>query len=143
MRETVCLRHTLSCCRPLNFMSVLELGGSQWHIQCGHCHRGRPWWGRGGHAPPPENASRCTLPHLRAFVLAFLCLENAPPEWPPVQYSDHSSDVTGAGRPVLTPPQPPSASSPCLFPLWHFPQSANGKFTCLFICLLSAFPTGV
>lgn len=55
--RTVCLRHTLSCCRPLNFTSVLELGGRQWHIQYGHCHRSRLWWGRGGHAPPPENAS--------------------------------------------------------------------------------------
>lgn len=31
--------------------------------------------GEGSLRPPPESASCHTLPHLRAFVLAFLCLE--------------------------------------------------------------------
>ena len=63
--------HPLRWHHPLNFTSVLELWDRQWLSQLGYCHQCRQWWERRRHIPPPENDSYQTLPHLRAFVLAF------------------------------------------------------------------------
>lgn len=61
------------------------------------------------HSSPPQGLCACfPLPgELSPWVLS---------ELPHIQYSDHSSDVTGAGRPVVTHPQSLSSSSACLFP---------------------------
>lgn len=90
------------------------------------------------HSSPPQGLCACfPLPgDLAAWVLS----EN----WEyHIQYSDHSSDATGAGRPILTHPQSLSSSSSYLFPSLHLPKSANGRFPYLSTCLLSIVPTGV